>query len=71
MRYKQHTIEAFYLPGSDFKMVNGCVVARKPTSKDIDYVRITPDDGRPPYNCSSFKEAKADIDQKLALEKTL
>lgn len=59
MRYRGHTLTTHYLPGADFKITSaGSVEPRKPTSKDIDYVRAEPDDGGTAVNSSSIEEAK-------------
>ncbi len=59
MRYRGHTLTTHYLPGADFRITaEGKTVDRKPTSKDIDYVRSVPDDGGTAVNSSSIKEAK-------------
>lgn len=71
MRYRNHTLEAFYLPGSDFTVTSaGRVLPRRPTRADIDFVQVTPDDGATRFNCSSFKQAKACIDHISDLHET-
>ena len=61
MRFQGHTLTAFYLPGSTFKVKSGQVMPRKPTRKDIDYVLAEPDDGGTRVRFGSFSEAKAFI----------
>jgi len=63
MRYKGYTLENHYLPGSTFRIKDGRVINRKPTLKDIDYVRATPDDGGHALNCANMSEAKAWADK--------
>lgn len=58
MRFRNHTLEIHYLPGSSFRIINGKIYPRKPTLHDIDYVRAIPDDGGTAVNFKSVSEAK-------------
>lgn len=60
MRYRQHTIEAQYLPGADFKVVEGVV---KPRKEDIEFYVVRGPNGEREPNAASLLEAKEWIDK--------
>ena len=63
MKYKGWTIEAQYLPGSDFRILkSGEVLEKPPTKKDIDYYVCTKE-GETRFNEFPLSAAKAFIDK--------
>ena len=65
MRYKNHIMTVFYLPGSDFTVKNGHIINRKQGKPDIDYIETIDSEGYKLANCSTFIEAKRQIDDMI------